>query len=171
MLDRSFQSLITPQSSIFRGGLIYEVWFIKNEFITFQKIPSKNLKCLEIAELRLAGCWRSTGAGGKPSTWFPPGGLVKHYRFRNSYQTHLTGFPKIFDFPQNRSFFDSSDEKLPVVKPYVRSRIWITDHTAEQQFSRRRSREKSLHIFYKERICNFWKLTLNKNANIWKMRN
>ena len=33
---------------------------------------------------------RITGAGGKPSTWFPPGGLVEHTRTNKKYTSIST---------------------------------------------------------------------------------
>ena len=49
----------------------------RNEFIRFQKMNSPTIKKSEF----------SFRTGGKPSTWFPPGGLVEHISDDRKYHT------------------------------------------------------------------------------------
>ena len=44
---------------------------------TFKIYVSKNTNVFSPADFQQAQCRFRTGAGGKPSTWFPPGGLVE----------------------------------------------------------------------------------------------
>ena len=54
-----------------------------NECITFKKKPQKLHKCQHFFGFQLARAAPVLEAGGKPSTWFPPEGLVE-----------LTGYAK-----------------------------------------------------------------------------
>ena len=77
-----------PQISIcFPQVIISNCSNYLHDRITFENKTSKERRCPEIADLNLAlGCHRITGAGGKPSTWFPPGGLVEHTRSKQKTQ-------------------------------------------------------------------------------------
>ena len=58
-----------------------------NERITSKKKPPKLYKCQHFVGVQLAGAAPVLlEAGGKPSTWFPPEGLVELARHRRGMQ-------------------------------------------------------------------------------------